>query len=63
MNVMSSSGDTLPDTAVSMNVLLGDVDASKRVDNTDVNLVRDQLGNPVTASNFREDVNTDGSID
>lgn len=61
-NVMSDGGETLPDTAVSMNVLAGDVDASKTVDNTDLTLTRGQLGNTVSASNFREDVKVDGII-
>ena len=62
MNVTSSGGQVLADTAVSMNVLAGDVDSSKTVDNTDVTLTRNQLGQPVTGSNFREDVKVDGAI-
>lgn len=61
-NVTSSGGDVLPSAAVSMNVLDSDVDASKTVDNTDVSLTRNQIGIPVTGSNFREDVTTDGTI-
>jgi hypothetical protein len=61
-NVTGMSGTVLPDTAVSMNVLGGDVDGSKTVDNTDVNLVRGQVGMPVTGSNFRDDVRPDGTI-
>ena len=62
MNVMSGSGQVLPDTAVSMNVLAGDVDGNKTVDINDVNLTRNQVGMPLTDSNFREDVRVDGAI-
>ena len=61
-DVTSSGGDVLDPVSVTMYVLAGDVDASKTVDNTDVNLVRAQLGQPVTASNFRDDVNVSGTI-
>src|SRR4029453_7622408 len=61
-NIMSSGGQTLPSAVVSMNVLAGDVDATKTVDSTDVTLTRNQVGMPVTGSNFREDVRVDGTI-
>jgi subtilisin family serine protease len=61
-NVMSASGQTIPSVSVSMNVLAGDVDASKTVDQTDQNLTRGQVGMPITTSNYREDVHTDGAI-
>jgi len=61
-DVTSSGGDVLDPVSVTMYVLAGDVDASKTVDNTDVTLVRAQLGQPVTASNFRDDVNVSGTI-
>ncbi len=61
-NVTSSSSQVLPDTSVSMNVLAGDVDASKTVDNADVGLTRGQVGMPVTSANFREEVRVDGTI-
>ena len=60
--VTSSAAQVLPDTDVSMNVLNGDVDGNKTVNTTDVNLTRAQVGNPVTSSNFREDVRVDGAI-
>ncbi|MGI8890568.1 MAG: S8 family serine peptidase [Chthoniobacterales bacterium] len=61
-SVTSNSSQMLPDTAVSMNVLVGDVDASKTVDATDVSTTRSQVGSPVTKANFREDVRVDGTI-
>jgi hypothetical protein len=52
----------LPETPVSMNVLIGDATADKTVDKSDGSLTRNQVGMPVTALNFREDVNANGSI-
>jgi len=61
-NVTNASSEVLPTTAVSMNVLIGDVDANKTVDRPDVTLAQGQVGMAVTASNFREDVRPDGAI-
>jgi hypothetical protein len=62
-NVADSSGDFSSAVSASMGVLLGDVNASGRVDAADVSLVRQQTLQPVTNSNFREDVNASGRID
>jgi len=48
---------------VPMAVLLGDVDASGRVDATDVFQVRQQTLQNANSSNFRTDVDTSGRID
>jgi uncharacterized repeat protein (TIGR03803 family) len=50
---------------VSMGVLLGDVNASGRVDGTDVSLVRQQNFQPLTQDppTFREDIDASGRID
>jgi hypothetical protein len=48
--------------SVSMGVLVGDVNASKAVTNTDVAAVKVQVAAPVTSSNFRNDVNTNGVV-
>ena len=61
-NVSDGNGHVLPQTSVSMNVLIGDVNGNKIVNATDVALVKSQVGQAVTGSNFREDVNADGSI-
>jgi uncharacterized delta-60 repeat protein len=61
-DVTSSDSQVLPDTSVSMNVLIGDATADKTVNNSDVRLTRGQVGIAVTALNFREDVNVNGSI-
>ena len=46
-----------------MGVLIGDVNASARVDAGDVSLVRQQTLQPVVSANFREDINASGRID
>jgi hypothetical protein len=62
-NVTDSAGDFSSAVSVQMGVLLGDVNASGRVDAADVSLVRQQTLQPVTSSNFREDINASGRID
>jgi hypothetical protein len=62
-NVTDSAGNFSPAVAGQMGVLLGDVNASGRVDAADVSLVRQQTLQPVSSSNFREDINTSGRID
>jgi len=62
MDVTSSTSEVLPDTAASMNALVGDANGDKTVDATDLNLTKAQVGLPVTVSNFREDVRVDGAI-
>jgi uncharacterized delta-60 repeat protein len=61
-DVTSDTAQVLPDTAVSANMLIGDTTGDKTVNNSDVTLTRGQVGLPVTASNFREDVNVNGAI-
>jgi hypothetical protein len=62
-NVHDSAGNGSNAVSAAMGVLLGDVNASGRVDAADVSLVRQQTLQPVSATNFREDVNTSGRID
>jgi hypothetical protein len=61
-DVTSSTGQVLPDTALSVNMLIGDTNGDKTVNHSNVTQTRGQVGLPVTASNFREDVNVDGAI-
>jgi hypothetical protein len=61
-NVTSSSSQVLPPTSVSMNVLIGDATADKTVNSTDGRLTRNQAGMAVTALNFREDLDVNGTI-
>jgi hypothetical protein len=60
--VTDSFSQTLADTAVPMNVLVGDTSGNKGVSATDLGETKMQVGNPVDASNFREDVVPDGAI-
>ena len=62
-NVSDSAGNFSPAVAGQMGVLLGDVNASGRVDAADVSLVRQQTLQNVDGSNFREDINASGRID
>ncbi len=61
-NVTSSDSQVLPATPVSRNVLLGDTTADKTVNSADGRLTKGQVGLPVTASNFRSDVDANGMI-
>jgi hypothetical protein len=61
-NVTDSFSQVLPDTTVSMNVLMGDATGNKLVNSSDVSVVKSQGGQPITGSNFREDITADGSI-
>ncbi|HEY8671303.1 MAG TPA: delta-60 repeat domain-containing protein, partial [Terriglobales bacterium] len=61
-DVTDDSGKVLPTTAVSANMLIGDTNGDKTVNNSDVSQTRGQVGQPVTGSNFREDVNVNGAI-
>ena len=61
-DVTSSTSQVLPDTSVSANMLIGDTNGDKTVNNSDVRQTRDQVGMAVTESNFREDVMVNGAI-
>jgi hypothetical protein len=61
-NVTDEFSQVLPPTSVNMNVLIGDVNGNKSVNATDVALVKSQVNQAVTGSNFRDDVNGDGLI-
>lgn len=60
--VTDVSGQVLPDTPVSANMLIGDVNGDKTVNTTDVTVTKGQVGQAVTTSNFRDDVNVNGAI-
>jgi PKD repeat protein len=61
--VHDSTGATGDIVGPQMGVLLGDVNASGRVDAADVSSVRQQTLQTVTTSNFRDDINASGRID
>ncbi len=50
------------DVIVPMGVLIGDTSGDGMVDSSDVSLTQSKSGQTVDASNFREDVNLNGSI-
>ncbi len=52
----------LPDTPVTMGVLIGDTSANGVVNASDVAQTKGQLGQSVTGGNFRTDVNANGAI-
>ncbi len=62
-SVRDSAGHVSNAVSSQMGVLLGDVNASSRVDAADVSAVRQQTLQPITSSNFREDINASGRID
>ena len=61
-NVTDTFSQVLPNTAVSGTFLLGDVTGNDTVNSTDVSDVKNQVGTPVGASNFRSDVTISGAI-
>ncbi|HYR22719.1 MAG TPA: choice-of-anchor Q domain-containing protein [Chthoniobacterales bacterium] len=62
-SVRDTAGDRTDTLPVTIGVLLGDVDASGRVDSTDVFQVRQQSLQNASPSNFRTDVDESGRID
>ena len=60
--VTDNFAQVLPDTTVSMNMLIGDTNGNKTVNASDVAQTKAQSGATVTAANFREDINANGSV-
>jgi hypothetical protein len=58
----TDDGVNLGDVLVTMGVLLGDVNASADVGASDITSVKSEVGNPVTGSNFRNDILANGAI-
>jgi hypothetical protein len=52
----------LPNTAISMGVLIGDTTGNAAVNSSDVAQTKAQSGVPVTQANCRQDVSINGSI-
>jgi len=50
-------------TSVDFGFLIGDVNANRTVDKPDANQVKADKNHPVTAANFREDINLSGKVD
>lgn len=62
-NVIDTQSNNLPSASVTMGLLVGDVNGSGNVDMADFALVKADQGATTNATNFREDVNENGSID
>jgi len=60
--VTDSFGQTYPDTPLVMKALLGDANGNSAVSTSDVAIVKSEASNPVTQSNFREDLTADGNV-
>ena len=63
LNGVTDGVATPGDATFPVNFLLGDTNSDRFTDAVDVSQTKSQSGNPVTSSNFREDVNVDGLID
>ena len=61
-NVQDDHSNILATASATMGLLLGDVDGDGSVTTADVDLVRASKGQPADATNFRRDVNPDGTI-
>ncbi len=61
IDVSSGAGD-LGNVAIPMAVLAGDTSADGFVNSADIGQTKSQSGQPVSSSNFREDVNVDGFL-
>jgi hypothetical protein len=61
-NVTDTLGQVLPNTEVSMRVLLGDSGGDGIVNSGDATQTRSRSGQPLSLTNFRSDVNSDGAI-
>ncbi len=61
-NVTDNFSQVLANTTVSINFLLGDTTGNGTVNSSDVSTVKNQVGVPVSASNFRNDVTINGTI-
>jgi hypothetical protein len=60
--VTDSSAQVLPDTPISMNMLVGDTNGNKAVNAADVAQTKARLGLAATAVTFRSDTNLSGTI-
>jgi hypothetical protein len=61
-NVSDSIGNFSDEVSSSMAVLVGDVNGTRAVTNTDVSAAKAQVAASVNATNFREDVNANGIL-
>ena len=62
LHLQNINGDGLAHGDVPFGFLVADADASRVVGKTDQTLVQGQISQPVTSTNFREDLNADGRL-
>ncbi len=62
-SVTDNQSNNLATASATMGLLLGDVDGDGSVTKTDSRIVKLDQGAPTSATNFREDINTNGTID
>jgi Dockerin type I domain len=60
--VTDAIAQVLPDTSVSMGVLLADTTGDGSVNSADISQTKSRSGQPVDPTNFRSDVTVDGSV-
>jgi hypothetical protein len=61
-NVIDQFSQTLPNTAITAALLVGDTNSNGVVNASDVSQTKSQLGQTVTSANFRTDINANGTI-
>ena len=61
-NVTDRFSQVLPDTPITVNMLIGDTTGNKLVNASDISQTKLRSGSATTASNFREDVTVNGTI-
>ena len=61
--IVDDQSNVLPTASVTMALLLGDVDGDGSVTNADLAIARADQGQTTDSSNFRVDINTNGTID
>jgi hypothetical protein len=61
-NVIDTFGQVLPDTAVSVNFLIGDTNRNRTVSASDIGQTKAQSGATATSLNFHTDVNASGVV-
>jgi len=61
--IVDDQSNTLPSASATMGLLLGDVDGDRTVTNADFSIAKADQGQITDGSNFRVDINTNGTID
>ena len=61
-NVTDQFSQVLPDALVSVTLLIGDTNGNGNVNASDIAQTKSQIGQLVTAGNFRTDINVNGTI-